>query len=973
MINQSLTILETLVPYIRLLVGLKTQNFAAMNRTRFSFLSIVFLSFLIISCSSQKQDFSVEYEKTTLDNGLEVIFHQDDSDPVTAVALTFHVGSARELEGKTGFAHLFEHLLFLESENLGKGGLDKMSSRIGGSGANGSTSRDRTNYFQTVPNDALEKMIWAEADKLGYFINTVTEAVVAKEKQVVKNEKRQGVDNQPYGHANYVIGKNMYPENHPYNWQVIGSLEDLQNASLADVKDFYNKWYVPNNATLVIAGDFDIEQAKEWVHKYFDEIPRGEEIAPLADQFASLNETKKLYYEDNFARLPELRMVWPGVDLYNNDAYALEILTELLATGKKAPLNKVLIDEKELTSNVGLFNNNSEISGEIYLLVRAFPNTNLNDVETAVYEGFERFEQEGFSEADLNRIKAGIETQFYNGLSSVLGKAFNLAQYNIFANDPGYINEDIKKTLAVTREDVLRVYEQYIKGKDFVATSFVPQGQVELALDGSELAQVAEEAITTSGSDESFTLPDETDFERTASSFDRSVEPPYGNSPTVTVPNVWEEELSNDLAVHGIENKELPLVQFELKIDGGLLLDDPYKVGVANLVAELMTRGTANKTPEELEEAIDELGANININSGQQSISITGNTLSRNYAKTMALVQEMLLEPRWDETEFELAKQSTLSQIAGQSANPNSIATNTYNKLLYGKDNILSNNPIGTTESVESITVDDLKAYYNENFSPNLASFLVVGSVTPKEVLNSLSEIESGWASKNIRLPKLNFPEAPSESQVYFYDVPDAKQSVIRFGYLAMPETSEDYYPATVMNYILGGGGFASRFTQELREGKGYTYGIGSGFSGSELPGPFTISSGVRTNVTYESAALVKEILSKYPDTFTEQDLETTKSFLLKSNARRFETLGAKLNMLENMSDYGWSAGYVKDREQVVKDITIDRISELAEQYANPNKMIYLVVGDAKTQLDRLEALGFGKPILISQDFKEGN
>ncbi len=936
--------------------------------------SIILISFFIASCSdSGQQDFSVEYEKITLDNGLEVIFHQDDSDPVTAVALTFHVGSAREKEGRTGFAHLFEHLLFLESENLGKGGLDKMSSRIGGSGANGSTSRDRTNYFQTVPNDALEKMIWAEADKLGFFINTVTEAVVAKEKQVVKNEKRQGVDNQPYGHANYVIGKNMYPEDHPYNWQVIGSLEDLQNATLADVKEFYNKWYVPNNATLVIAGDFDVNQAKEWVHKYFDEIPRGEEITPLADRPATLDETKKLHYEDNFARLPELRMYWPGVDLYHPDSYPLNILTQLLASGKKAPLNKVLIDEKELTSNVFMFDNNSEIAGEIGLIVRAFPNTNLNEVEAAIEEAFALFETESFTESDLDRIKAGIETQFYNGLSSVLGKAFNLAQYNIFADNPGYINEDIKKTLAVTKEDVQRVYEQYIKGKDFVATSFVPQGQVELALDGSEPAQVEEEVIAESGSDESFTLPEETAYERTPSSFDRSVEPSYGDAPEVKVPDVWERELANGLAVHGIQNNELPLVQFELKIDGGLLLDNPDKVGIANLVAQTMIRGTANKTPEELEEAIDELGANININSGRLSISITGNTLSRNYAQTMALIEEILLEPRWDETEFELAKQSTLSQIAAQSANPNNIATNTYSKLLYGENNILSNNPIGTTESVESITIEDLKSYYEENFAPNLTSFMVVGSVSQNEVVNSLSGIAEEWESKNVELPELEFPDSPDESTVYFYDVPDAKQSVIRFGYLAMPETDEDYYPATVMNYILGGGGFASRFTQELREGKGYTYGIGSGFQGSELPGPFIISSGVRTNVTYESAALVKEILENYPDTFTEQDLETTKSFLLKSNARRFETLGAKLNMLEDISDYGWSPSYVKEREQIVKDITIDRISELAEQYANPNRMIYLVVGDAKTQMDRLEALGFGKPVLISQDFKEGN
>ncbi len=938
--------------------------------------SLSILTFIIIlaGCSGlNEQEFSVEYEKFTLDNGLEVIFHQDDSDPVTAVALTFHVGSSREKEGKTGFAHLFEHLLFLESENLGKGGLDQMSSRIGGSGANGSTSRDRTNYFQTVPKDALEKMIWAEADKLGYFINTVTEAVVAKEKQVVKNEKRQGIDNQPYGHANYVIGKNMYPKDHPYNWQVIGSLEDLQSATLEDVKEFYNTWYTPNNATLVIAGDFDPVQAKEWIHKYFDEIPRGIEIEPLEDRPAVLTETKKLYYEDNFARLPELRMYWPGVDLYHPDAYALDILMELLATGKKAPLNKVLIDEKELTSSVFMFSNNSEIAGEVAFITRAFPNTDLNEVHDAVQEAFVRFEEEGFTEGDLNRIKAGIETQFYNGLSSVLGKAFNLAQYNIFANDPGYINEDIKKTLAVTSEDVMRVYEQYVKGKDFVATSFVPRGQTDLILSGSELAVVEEEVIAESGADESFTLPEETDYERTASSFDRTVEPPYGNSPSIKIPEIWETELSNGLQVYGIENTELPLVQFELKLKGGLLLDDPNKVGVAGLVAEVMTRGTANKTPEELEEAINDLGASININSGQQSISITGNTLSRNYAATMALVQEMLLEPRWDETEFDLAKQSTLSQIAAQSANPNSIATNTYNKLIYGEDNILSNNPIGTTESVEAITIDDLKQYYETNFSPSLASYMVVGSVNERAVTSALRGIQEGWAAKDVQLPELNFPDAPTESQVYFYDVPNAKQSVIRFGYLAMPVTDEDYYPATVMNYILGGGGFASRFTQELREGKGYTYGIGSGFGGSALPGAFTISSGVRTNVTYESAALVKEILEQYPTTFTEQDLETTKSFLLKSNARRFETLGAKLNMVENISDYGWSPNYISEREQIVQDMTIDRISELAGQYANPNRMVYLVVGDAATQMDRLEALGFGKPILISENFKEGN
>ena len=348
------------------------------------------------TCNSSKEesskiDFSIEYEKFELDNGLDVVFHVDRSDPVVAVALTAHVGSAREKEGRTGFAHLFEHLLFLESENLGKGGLDKMSARIGGSGANGSTNRDRTNYFQTVPKDALEKMLWAEADKLGWFINTVTDPVLAKEKQVVKNEKRERVDNIPYGHADYVIDKNLYPENHPYNWQVIGSLEDLQNATLDNVKEFFKRWYVPNNATLVVSGDFNVAQAKSWVKKYFDEIPRGEDVMSLTKRAGQVNETIKLYHEDNFARLPQLTIVWPTVEQYQKDAYALEVLTEYLSEGKNAPLYKALVEEKKLTSTVFMFNRTSELAGQTHLIVRAFSGTQLDEVQNAICFKFIKF------------------------------------------------------------------------------------------------------------------------------------------------------------------------------------------------------------------------------------------------------------------------------------------------------------------------------------------------------------------------------------------------------------------------------------------------------------------------------------------------------------------------------------------------------------------------------------------------------
>lgn len=908
--------------------------------------------------------FEVGYEKFTLPNGLDVIFHIDRSDPVVAVSLTAHVGSAREKAGRTGFAHMFEHLLFLESENLGKGGLDKLSARIGGSGANGSTSRDRTNYLQTVPNDALEKMLWAEADKLGWFINTVTEPVLAKEKQVVKNEKRQSYDNRPYGHTSYVIDKNIYPEDHPYNWQVIGSLDDLQNATLADVKEFFRKWYVPNNVTLVVAGDFDTAQAKKWVEKYFGEIKRGEDIEPLEKRPGVVAETVRLYHEDNFANLPELTLAWPTVELFHPDSYALDVLTSYLADGKNAPFYKVIVEEKKLAPQVFMYSQNSELAGQTELSVRAFADKDLDDVKKAIDEAFAKFEKEGIPADDLARIKAGQETAFYSSLSSVLGKGVRLAQYNLFADDPGYTAKDIAATLAVTADDVMRVYKKYIKDKNFVAASFVPKGKVGLALSGSTKAEVVEEKIVEGAEDE--VDPNVTaEYEKTPSSFDRSIEPPYGKTPELAVPTIWESKTSNGMRVYGIENTEVPLVNFRIAINGGQLLDDMNKVGVANLTAEMMMQGTAKKTPAELEEAIEQLGASIDVYADTEEVVISGTTLAKNYDATIDLVEEILLEPRWDAKEFDLAKQRVLSTIRQQEANPNAVAANQFSRLIYGDENIRSRNILGTAESVGAITLDDLKAFYAKNFSPSVARVLVVGAIDKQKFTRSLSDINKRWKAKKVTIATYETPAAPEKGTVYFYDIPGAKQSVVRIGYPALAYTDAEFYPATVMNYILGGGGFASRLTQELREGKGYTYGIFSGFSGTKSPGAFMIGSGIRSNVTLEALQLIKTVLDDYPTTFSEADLATTKSFLIKSNARAFETSGAKLGMLDNISKYGLKHDYVKEREKIVNAMTVERIRSLSEKYLDSDKMIWFVAGDAKTQLPRLKELGFGEPVLL--------
>lgn len=926
------------------------------------------LGALVLACVSPAPEGSasagleISYEKYELDNGLDVVLHVDRSDPVAAVAMTFHVGSAREVEGRTGFAHLFEHLFFLDSENLGPGGLDKLMARVGSS-TNGSTSTDRTNYFEVVPSDALEKALWAESDKLGFFINTVSESVVAKEKQVVKNEKRQGVDNRPYGHTSFVIDKALHPEGHPYSWQVIGSLADLDAAELADVKDFHRKWYGPNNATLAVAGDIDVEQTKAWIEKYFGDIPARPTPEVEAPEPVALEESVRLVHEDNYARLPELNLVWPTVPSYHEDSWALGVLADLLTNGKQTPFYKVLVEEEELAPEPRARSRTAELAGQFTLSIRARDGVDLDDVLSAADRAFERFEA-GIAAGEIERVKAQYETAFYSAISSVLGKAFSLAHYNIFAPTPGFFQEDLERALAVTEEDVRRVYETYLKGKPRVATSFVPRGQSELALADSTVAEVVIEPIV-QGAEAAFTVERGTARTEPIGDLDRSIEPPFGPAPKLQAPAVDRATLANGLDVLVIEDRETPLVQLEIRLRGGLLLEDRAKTGVANLLAETMTEGTANRTPEELEQAIDLLGANIEVEADAESFVIGASTLARNYDATMALVEEILLEPRWDPERFELARQRVRNGLQQRAANPAAVAADTFRALVYDA-HILGANPSGDLATLDDVTLDDLKAYYARALVPSAAAFHAAGAVSIEEAEASLTGIAERWQGAEPEFPAPPVWDA-SRAGLYFVDVPGAAQSRLQIGYLALAETDDDFYPATVMNFRLGGGGFASDLMQVLREGKGYTYGIFSAFNGSVLRGPFFISSGVRSNVTLESLQLIKELIERHGPEFDEEDLAVTRSFLIKNNARAFETLRAKLGILAAMSSYGFEADYVLEREVIVEAMTIERIRELAAEHLDPSGMVWLVVGDAATQMERLEALGLGEPKLIGR------
>ncbi len=904
----------------------------------------------------------IDYEKYQLPNGLDVILHVDRSDPIVALAVQYHVGSNREIEGRTGFAHLFEHMMFQRSENVPEDQFFKLIQDAGGT-LNGGTSNDATTYFEVVPKNALEKILWMESDRMGFMINTVTKKSFAVQQNVVQNEKRQSYDNRPYGFTQEVVAKNLYPKGHPYSWTVIGEMEDLFNATVDDVKSFHQKFYVPNNATLVLAGDFDVNEAKQLIEKYFGEIPEGNEVKDPVAIPVKLDKTKKLFHEDNFARAPQFRMIWPTVEEYSDDSYPLSYLGQLLSQGKKAPLYKILEKDKKLTTSQNAYNSSLEIAGSFTITVTANEGISLSEVEKAIFEAFEMFEKEGFTEEDVERIKASQETGFYNGIASVLGKSFQLASYNEYAGDPSYYLTDIQKMKAVTRMDILRVYEKYIKDKPYLATSFVPKGQLSLAAEGSVDAGVKEEDIS-NATQVSIEEMEEGPIPQTPSSFNRKIMPMDGPDPAITLPVVWEEKLENGMRVLGIENNELPLVQFTIVLKGGHYLDPLEKSGTALLVTELMMEGTRNKTPLELEEEIEKLGAYLNISASATDITISANTLARNYYKTLALVEEMLLEPRWDTEEFELAKSRLQNRLLRAKADPNALARDAFMQLVYGQDHIFSVDRQGNESSVAGITIEDLKSYYIRNFSPAVANFQIAGDITQEMVMESLKGLEKNWVSKEVVFPVYPEPLPPSTSEIYFVDVPGAKQSVINIGAPGLSRYDPDYYAATVMNHKLGGS-FNSNVNLVLREEKGFTYGARTNISGSYVKGTFTASSSVRSSATLESVQIFKRLMEEYRQGIPESDLIFTKNSLNKSKAREFETLGAKLRMLQEITMYDLPKDYIREQEKVVAGMTLEQHKTLAQKYIDPERMYYVVAGDAATQLEPLDKIGFGEPKII--------
>lgn len=858
-------------------------------------------------------------------------------------------------------------MLFQRSEHLGRNAFFKKIQELGGT-FNGSTAMDGTNYYETVPRDALEKVLWMESDRMGFFINTVTQAGLEREIDVVSNEKRQG-ENCPFGQSYALMLKYFYPEGHPYSWPVIGSIADLRSATVEDVKEFYRTYYGPNNATLVVAGDFNREKTKELIGKYFGEIPAQEKVEKVKPIPVKLEKTRKLVYEDQFTNVAGLDIAFPGVEQYHPDFYPLRMMALLLSYGKGSPFYKVLVEERKLTSYTNVATSAFELAGQISLSAKAFRGGNLNDIYKGMQEAFRRFETEEIKDSDLERLKIMQETMMYNVMMALESKTQALARNNVFGGSPDRSVEELSKYKAVTKKDIMRVYRQYVKGRHFVALSTVPVGAMDLALSGSEPVNVEQDDyVGQKLASDGKAITDDESFEFTPSVIDRSAEPPLmDNKPEMNIPEIWIGQLQNGMKILGMEYTELPVVQFTIILNSGMLCETADKSGVAMLTAAVMNSGTRMKTAEELEAAFGQLGARATIGASAERMQLTGHCLKKNLPQVVQLIKEMLLEPRWDEEAMELAKTRMRESIHQSVTTPKTIARNVFRRMIYGPDNVLSRSVWRSEESIHSIQLEDLKEFYTKHISPSTATFCFVGGYSKEEVMSLLRPLENDWSAKDVKETGLNMTYTAPPAKIYFVDYPGAKQSYILLGAPAMPRISRDYYPAVIVNKMLGASSNSLLF-DVLRLKRGYTYGAYSSFDCGKYLNEFRATSSVQAAYTPEAMLLFRECIADYGNQFTAQTLDKTRDAMFRENAAAFEMPDARLDILEAIAAYELPAGFMKTQEQMLRDMTPEQAQECIRKWLNYDRMFYVVVGDAETQLDRVKKAGLGEVIVVNKE-----
>jgi zinc protease len=896
----------------------------------------------------------IPYERYQLANGLTVIVHEDHSDPLVHVDVTYHVGSAREEIGKSGFAHFFEHMMFQGSDNVGDEQHFKIVTEAGGT-LNGSTNRDRTNYFETVPSNQLEKMLWLEADRMGFLLDAVTQKKFEVQRETVKNERGQNYDNRPYGLVGEVIARNLYPYGHPYSWLTIGYIEDLNRVNVNDLKNFFLRWYGPNNAVVTIGGDVKTQDVVKLVEKYFGSIPRGPEVAPMKLPAPTLESDRYVTLVDNYARIPQLAITFPTVPLHHPDQAALDCLAEIIGQGKNSVFYQELVKTQK-TLNTTAFHNNTELSGEFRFTLTPAPNTSLADSKKLIDDAIKAFEARGVKEEDVVKFKGSTEASYIFGLQSVGGKVRQLAAYYTYAGNANMIGKELADVAAVTKEDVIRVYEKYIKGKPAVILSVATKGQE------SNIVSAENYKPDESGYKAPSYGYEGLKYGKPKDSFDRSKMPGNGPNPIVKVPELWKADLVQGIRIAGSESKELPMVFASITLKGGHILqaNDTSKVGLARMFALMMNEDTQTLTGEQMQAELQKLGSSISVSSSVDGITFNVQSLKKNLDKTLALLEERMLRPKFTDEAYSRLQKQVVEGFKQRKSQPATIASDLYSKLSYGESNILGLSEVGSEYTIKNLTIKDIQGYYDNHISSRGAYVVVVGDVSKSDIISCLQFLKQ-LPDKEINLPDVGAFPSIDKTRIYLVDVPKAAQTEFRVGgYTGLKyDATGEFYRAGLANFPLGGG-FNGRVNINLREDKGWTYGARSSFTGNKYFGEFSFGSGIRGNATDSALFEVMKDLTTYATKgASDEELKFMKSAIGQRDALRYESGFQKAGFIGQMLYYDLPADYVDQQSKILKNISKDEINQLAAKWIHPDRMNILLVGDKAKILPGLKRLGY--------------
>jgi zinc protease len=912
---------------------------------------------LIEKVEPQEGKVLIPYEKYKLTaNNLTLIIHEDHSDPIVNVQVAYHVGSARESVRNSGFAHFFEHMMFQGSKHVEDEEHFKIISEAGGRN-NAYTAFDKTVYHQTAPSNLTETMLWLEADRMGTHLEGFTQEKFENQRDAVKNEKRQRYDNQPYGMVNEILFKSLYA-NHPYEWTPIGYVDDLDIATFDDLRNFFLRWYGPNNATVVVSGDVNVEEVKAWVAKYFGGI---QQCPPVRNMYPKKPQLSMDYYvttTDNIFA-PLTMMTFPTVPEFHRDEAPLDILAEIIGGGKNSILYKNL-EKTEEALQVGAYHQALELSGFMGIQAVTMPEMrgglSYKDLEDKLRASIAEFETRGVTDEDLEIIKSQILRSSYGALNSINSKAGTLSHYSMMKGDGYNLQDDIDRYTSVTKEDVVRVYNKYIKGKKAVFVRV--EREAKKSEDDDAPKSVNPHAHEEKTVDKqyvglSYTEPKD--------DFDRSVRPTVPTAKAFTIPSFYKENLENGLKIIGTESTESPLVYFYFDIEGGHLLSVDKKIGTgtAMVTAAMMGEGTSKLTTEEFSRELEKLSSSISFSSGNSNTSIFVSTLASNVDATLALLKDAMFDPRFDPADFKRIKKQILESLKTQKSNPGIMSRKAWGNIVY-EGTVMEDYYYGNYKSLNKIDLDDVKSFYNKYYSPNVTTLVVSGAISKEDAMAKLAFLNE-WENKNVTVPALPELKMPEKTTIYLIDKPYAAQSTITAGHPSRKfDYNGDYFKSTVMNFALGGA-FNSRINLNLREDKGYTYGARSFFSGNERYGVYQFSSEIKKEATDSAITeLMKEINGYVNGGITDEELAFTKSSITLSEALDYETPSQKLNFLSRIAHYDLPSDFTTQQSKLIHGLTVSDINSIAKSSLKPNNMVIIVVGHAYKIREGLNKLGYG-------------